>query len=133
MKRQAQMAMDKACKSCGFIKQISILEDKVSGLTARVVHLEECDSFLIGIAESACDVRFFATFLFFPFTPLPLANDFLLLQALAWILLVRLVGFLNESWLLRDLQRESKVFGLIPTSSCYCASSRSCSAYWGSC
>jgi hypothetical protein len=29
-KRQAQMAMDKASKSCGFIKQISILEDKVA-------------------------------------------------------------------------------------------------------
>jgi hypothetical protein len=27
---------------------------------------------------------------------------------------VRLVGFLNESRLLRDLQRELKVFGLIP-------------------
>jgi hypothetical protein len=43
-----------------------------------------------------------------------MANDFVLLQALAWISLVRLVGFLNELWLLRDLQRESKVFGLIP-------------------
>jgi hypothetical protein len=53
-KRQAQMAMDKASKSCGFIKQISILEDKVSGLMARVVHLEECNSFLVGIVESAC-------------------------------------------------------------------------------
>jgi hypothetical protein len=52
-KRQAQMAMDKASKSCGLMKQISILEDKVSGLTARVVHLEECDSFLVGIVESA--------------------------------------------------------------------------------
>jgi hypothetical protein len=37
-----------------------------------------------------------------------------LLQALAWISLVKLVGFLNESWRLRDLQRESKVFGPIP-------------------
>jgi hypothetical protein len=43
-----------------------------------------------------------------------MANDYVLLQALAWILLVRLVRFLNESWLLRDLQRELKVFGLIP-------------------
>jgi hypothetical protein len=43
-----------------------------------------------------------------------MANDFVLLQALAWISLVRLVGFLNESWLLRDLQKGSKVFGLIP-------------------
>jgi hypothetical protein len=55
-KRQAQMAMDKASKSCGFMKQISILEDKVSGLMAKIVHLEECDSFLIGIIESACEM-----------------------------------------------------------------------------
>jgi hypothetical protein len=56
MKRQAQMAMDKASKSCGFMKQISILEDKVSGLTAKIVHLEECDSFLVGIVESVCEM-----------------------------------------------------------------------------
>jgi hypothetical protein len=111
------MAMDKANKSCGFMKQISILEDKVSGLTARVVHLEECDSFLVGIVESACELlrcKVPCNLPLFPFTPLMLANDFLLLQALAWTLLVRLVGFLNESRLLRDHQRESKVFGLIP-------------------
>jgi hypothetical protein len=56
MKRQAQIAMDKASKSCGFMKQISILEDKVSGLTAKIVHLEECDSFLIGIVEYVCEM-----------------------------------------------------------------------------
>jgi hypothetical protein len=56
MKRQAQMAMDKASKSCGFMKQISKLEDKVSGLTAQIVHLEECDSFLVGIVESVCEM-----------------------------------------------------------------------------
>jgi hypothetical protein len=55
-KRQAQMAMDKASKSCGFMKQISILEDKVSSLTTKIVRLEECDSFLIGIIESACEL-----------------------------------------------------------------------------
>jgi hypothetical protein len=55
-KRQAQMAMDKASKSCRFMKQISILEDKVSGLTAQIVYLEECDSYLIGIAESVCEM-----------------------------------------------------------------------------
>jgi hypothetical protein len=63
---------------------------------------------------SYCDVRFLATFFFFTFTPLLLTNDFLLLQALAWTSLVRLVRFLNELWLLRDHQRESKIFGLIP-------------------
>jgi hypothetical protein len=66
-KRQVQMAMDKASKSCGFAKQISILEDKVSSLTAKIVHLEECDSFLVGIVESVCEplrCRFSATFFF---------------------------------------------------------------------
>jgi hypothetical protein len=38
------------------MKQISILEDKVSGLMAKIVHLEECDSFLIGIVESVCEM-----------------------------------------------------------------------------
>jgi hypothetical protein len=32
MKHQAKIALDKAGKSCGFMKQISTLEDKVSGL-----------------------------------------------------------------------------------------------------
>jgi hypothetical protein len=55
-KCQAQMAMDKASKYCGFMKWISILEDKVSSLIAKIVHLEECDSFLVGIIESACEL-----------------------------------------------------------------------------
>jgi hypothetical protein len=55
-KRQARMAMDKASKSCGLMKQISILKDKVSSLTARIVHLEECDSFPVGIVKSACEL-----------------------------------------------------------------------------
>jgi hypothetical protein len=72
-KRQAQMAVDKASKSCGFMKQISILEDKVSGLMAKIIHLEECDSFLIGIVESAfemlrCEIP--CGFLLFPFIPI---------------------------------------------------------------
>jgi hypothetical protein len=78
-KHQAQMAMDKASKACGFMKQISILEDKVSGLTARVVHLEECDSFLVGIVEFACEqlrCKVSCSFPLFPFTPILLANDF---------------------------------------------------------
>jgi hypothetical protein len=56
MKCQAKIALDKANKSCGLMKQISILEDKVSGLMAKIVHLEECDSFLIGIVESVCEM-----------------------------------------------------------------------------
>jgi hypothetical protein len=56
MKHQAKIALDKASKSCGFMKQISTLEDKVSGSMARIVHPEECDSFLVGIIESACEM-----------------------------------------------------------------------------
>jgi hypothetical protein len=55
-KRQAQMAFDKASKVCGLMKQISILDDKVSSLMAKIVHHEECDSFVIGIIESACEM-----------------------------------------------------------------------------
>jgi hypothetical protein len=56
MKCQAKTSLDKASKSCGLMKQISVLEDKVSGLVARIVHLEECDSFLVGIVESVCEM-----------------------------------------------------------------------------
>jgi hypothetical protein len=55
-KRQAQMAMEKASKACGLSKQISILDDKVSSLTAKIVHHEECDSYVIGIIESVCEM-----------------------------------------------------------------------------
>jgi hypothetical protein len=64
--------MDKASKSCGFMKQISILEDKVSGLMAKIIHLEECDSFLISIVESTCEMlrcEILHSFLLFPFIP----------------------------------------------------------------
>jgi hypothetical protein len=56
VKRQAQMAVDKASKACGLMKQISILDDKVSSLMAKIVHHEECESFVIGIIESACEM-----------------------------------------------------------------------------
>jgi hypothetical protein len=55
-KRQAQMTIDKARKACGLAKRISILYDKVSNLVAKIVHHEECDSFVIGIIESACEM-----------------------------------------------------------------------------
>jgi hypothetical protein len=130
IKRQAQIALDNASKSCGFMKQISALEDRVSSLMAKIVHLEECDSFLIGIIESVCEVP--CSLPLFLFTPLLLANTFSLSQVLAWTLLVRHVGFLNELRLSRNHQRESTVCGLIPAPSCHCASSGSCSAYWRS-
>jgi hypothetical protein len=135
MKRQAQIAMDKASKSCVFMKQISTFEDKVSGLMAKIVHLEECDSFLVGIVESVCEMlrcKVHFSLSFFPSIPLLLSDGFLLSQVLAWTLLVRGVRFLSELRLLREHQRESTVCGLIPTPSCHCASSRSCLAHWRS-
>jgi hypothetical protein len=38
------------------MKQVSILDDKVSSLMAKIVHHEECDSFVIGIIKSACEM-----------------------------------------------------------------------------
>jgi hypothetical protein len=55
MKRQAKTAMNQASKSYGLMKQVSILEDKVLGLVAQVMNLEECDSFLVDFIESACE------------------------------------------------------------------------------
>jgi hypothetical protein len=55
MKHEAKIALDKASKSCCFMKSISTLEDKVSGLVAQVMHLEECDFFLVDFIESACE------------------------------------------------------------------------------
>jgi hypothetical protein len=53
MKRQTKSALDQAGRSYGLMRQISVLEDKVSGLVAHVMHLKECDSYLIEIIESA--------------------------------------------------------------------------------
>jgi hypothetical protein len=50
------MAMDKASNACGLMKRISILDDKVSSLTAKIVHHEECDSYVNGIIESICEM-----------------------------------------------------------------------------
>jgi hypothetical protein len=47
--------MDQAGKSYGLMRQVSALENKVSGLVAQVMHLKECDSFLIDFIESACE------------------------------------------------------------------------------
>jgi hypothetical protein len=86
VKRQAQMAMDKASKSCGFMKQISLLEDKVSGLMAKIVHLKECESFLIGIVESVCEMlrcKIPCVFSYFLFIPLLPSNIFYCLRYLS--------------------------------------------------
>jgi hypothetical protein len=56
IKRQAQIALDKAGKSHDLMKQVSNLEDEVSSLVVRIAHFEECKSFLIGIVESVCEM-----------------------------------------------------------------------------
>jgi hypothetical protein len=55
-KRQAQMALDKASEAFAPTKQVSTLGDEVSSLTAKILHHEECDSFILGIVESACEM-----------------------------------------------------------------------------
>jgi hypothetical protein len=55
-KCQAQMAFDKASKDSNLAKQVSILDDKVSSLTAKILHHEECNSFLLGVIESTCEM-----------------------------------------------------------------------------
>jgi hypothetical protein len=55
-KRQAQMAFEKASKTSALTKQVSILGDEVSSLTAKILHHEECNSFILGIVKSACEM-----------------------------------------------------------------------------
>jgi hypothetical protein len=55
LKCQAKAAVDQAGKSFCLMKRVSSLESQVSDLMAKILHLEECDSFLIGIIESACE------------------------------------------------------------------------------
>jgi hypothetical protein len=50
------MAIKKASLASGYMKKISSLEEKVSSLTAKVFHNEECESFILGIVESACEL-----------------------------------------------------------------------------
>jgi hypothetical protein len=55
-KQQAQMTFDKASKTSGLMKQVSVLDDNVSSLTAKILHYDECNSFVLGIIESACEM-----------------------------------------------------------------------------
>jgi hypothetical protein len=55
LKRQAKAAVDQDGRSFGLMKQVSSLESQVYDLMAKIAHLEECDSFLVGIIESACE------------------------------------------------------------------------------
>jgi hypothetical protein len=55
-KRQAQMEFDKASQTSALTKQVSALGDEVSSLTAKILHHKECNSFTLGIVESACEM-----------------------------------------------------------------------------
>jgi hypothetical protein len=55
-KYQAQMAIKKASQASSYMKKISSLDEKVSSLTAKVVHNEECESFILGIVESSYEM-----------------------------------------------------------------------------
>jgi hypothetical protein len=50
------MAFDRASKTSALTKQVLILSDEVSSLTAKILHQEECNSFVLGIVESACEM-----------------------------------------------------------------------------
>jgi hypothetical protein len=47
--------MGQAGNSFGLMKRVSSLESQVCDLMAKIVHPEECDAFLVGIIESACE------------------------------------------------------------------------------
>jgi hypothetical protein len=67
------MAFDKASKTSGLMKQVSVLDDKVSSLTTKILHYEECNSFVLGIIESAREMlrcKFSFRLVFFPFASL---------------------------------------------------------------
>jgi hypothetical protein len=55
VKRQEKTAMDQVGKSFGLLKKVSSIESQVSDLMAKIVHLEECDAFLVEIIELACE------------------------------------------------------------------------------
>jgi hypothetical protein len=55
LKRRAKSTLDQAGKSYSLMRQVSSLEDQVSGLVAQVMHLKECDSYRVEIIESACE------------------------------------------------------------------------------
>jgi hypothetical protein len=55
-KCQAQMAIKKASQTSSYMKKISSIEEKVSSLMAKVIHTEECESFILVIVESACEM-----------------------------------------------------------------------------
>jgi hypothetical protein len=117
MKRQAQVALDKASKSHDLMKKVFNLQDEISSLVAKIAHFEECESFLIGIVESVCEMPLCKSSgnLSSLFFLLSSVCQFLLeLQVLALILLVNHIELLNGLLLFKMLYKEPKAYGPIP-------------------
>jgi hypothetical protein len=53
LKKKTTIAMPQAKKSAMLSQRISLLEDKISDLTAKIVHLEECNLYMIEVIEAA--------------------------------------------------------------------------------
>jgi hypothetical protein len=59
LKRQVKTVMDQAGKSFGLMKRVSLLEDLVSDLMAKIINLEECDLLeSLNRRASNCSVSF---------------------------------------------------------------------------
>jgi hypothetical protein len=116
MNRQAKTALDQADKSYGLMRQVSALEDKVSGLVTQVMHLKECDSFLVEFIESACE-QLKCKFSADPFEFLAASISFVfswicIFQVLAYILLMKTIRFPSESRIWKGYQRIRILYGL---------------------
>jgi hypothetical protein len=53
LKKQTTVAMRQDEKSTALSQKVSLLEDQVSALTTKVVHLKECDLYMIEVLEAA--------------------------------------------------------------------------------
>jgi hypothetical protein len=109
------MTIKKASQASGYIKKISSLEEKVSSLTVKVLHNAECESFILGIVESACELLRceFSFDFFFPCLRTVAFVTFLPLQVLVWILFLKNVELLSETLLWRKCRLAARLCGLI--------------------
>jgi hypothetical protein len=127
MKHQSQVALDKASKSHDLMKKVSNLQDEISSLAARIAHFEECESFLIGIVKSVCEMLLCKSskYLSSLFFLLSSVCQFLIeLQVLALILLVNHIELLSGLLLFKMLHKEPKAYGPIPVIVALSCSSR---------
>jgi hypothetical protein len=55
LKRKTTIAMGQAKKAAALSLKVSLLEDQVSTLTVKIVHLEECDLYMTEVIEAASE------------------------------------------------------------------------------